>query len=74
MVASLAAVPAGRSARIVAVTGAGDVRGRLLALGFTPGCEVAVLALGPLGGPLAVSCRGAVMALRRSEAACIQVE
>ena len=44
---------------------------RLLELGFTPGETVSVLAVAPLGGPLAVAVRGTIVALRRSEAACL---
>jgi ferrous iron transport protein A len=44
---------------------------RLLEVGFTPGQSVTVLAAAPLKGPLAVTLRGTIMALRREEAACI---
>lgn len=44
---------------------------RLLELGFTPGQQVAVMAAAPLGGPLAVTVRGTILAIRREEAACI---
>lgn len=44
---------------------------RLLELGFTPGQDVAVMAAAPLGGPLAVTVRGTILAIRREEAACI---
>jgi ferrous iron transport protein A len=44
---------------------------RLLELGFTPGQQVSILAAAPLGGPLAVTLRGTMIAIRREEAACI---
>ncbi|MEW6732006.1 MAG: ferrous iron transport protein A [Acidobacteriota bacterium] len=47
---------------------------RLLDLGFTPGEEVAVVQVAPLGEPLIVSLRGTRLALRRREAAWILVQ
>jgi ferrous iron transport protein A len=47
---------------------------RLLDLGFTPGEEVAVTHLAPLGDPLVIRVRGALLALRKREAAWILVE
>lgn len=44
---------------------------RLLEVGFTPGQSVTVLAAAPMQGPLAVTLRGTIMAVRREEAACI---
>jgi ferrous iron transport protein A len=44
---------------------------RLLELGFTPGQPVTVMAAAPLGGPLAITLRGTIMAIRREEAVCI---
>ena len=46
---------------------------RLLELGFTPGQPVAVMAAAPFGGPLAVTLRGTILAIRREEAACIRL-
>jgi ferrous iron transport protein A len=53
------------------VAGDPQVCHRLLELGFTPGQQVAVMAAAPLGGPLAVTLRGTIMAIRREEAVCI---
>lgn len=47
---------------------------RLLDLGFTPGEEITVTQRAPLGDPLVVRVRGALLALRRREAAWILVE
>jgi ferrous iron transport protein A len=46
---------------------------RLLDLGFTPGEEVSVTHCAPLGDPLVIRVRGALLALRRREAAWILV-
>ena len=50
------------------------MEGRLRDLGFTEGCEVACVGRSPLGDPAAFSVRGAVIALRREDAACVEVE
>ena len=47
---------------------------RLLDLGFTPGEPVAVVRATPLGDPLIVVVRGSQLALRKREAAWIEVE
>jgi ferrous iron transport protein A len=46
---------------------------RLLDLGFTPGEEISVTRAAPLGDPLIVLVRGALLALRKREAAWIWV-
>lgn len=43
-------------------------------LGFTEGTEVAVIRKSPLGDPTAYRVRGAVIALRKEEAAQIEVQ
>jgi ferrous iron transport protein A len=47
---------------------------RLLDLGFTPGEEVAVTQASPLGDPIVIRIRGALLALRKREAAWIWVQ
>ena len=46
---------------------------RLMELGFTPGQEVTVVAKSPFKDPLAVSVRGTIIALRKTEAECIKI-
>jgi ferrous iron transport protein A len=46
---------------------------RLMDLGFTPGEEVMVTHTVPLGDPLVVRVRGALLALRKREAGWIRV-
>ncbi len=46
---------------------------RLMELGFTPGQEVSVVAKSPFKDPLAVSVRGTIIALRKTEAECIKI-
>jgi Fe2+ transport system protein FeoA len=64
----------GEQATIVSVGGDGPFRRRLLELGFLPGTTVARAGRAPLGDPLAFRIRGAVLSLRRRDAARVLVE
>ena len=46
---------------------------RLLEIGFTPGQEITIVAKSPFKDPLAISIRGTIIALRKSEAECIKI-
>lgn len=48
-------------------------RRRLLEMGLTPGTEVAVISVAPLGDPLQIEVRGTRWSIRRAEAAEIEV-
>ena len=50
------------------------IEGRLRDIGFLEGCEVTCVSRSPLGDPAAFSVRGAVIALRCEDAACVEVE
>jgi len=58
---------------IHALQGHPELRSRLQEIGFTPGSEVRLVARAAFGGPLAFQLRGSMVALRRSDAACILV-
>jgi ferrous iron transport protein A len=60
--------------KIESLSGPEDACYRLLELGFTPGAEVKVAQVAPLGEPLVVVLRGTRLALRKDEAAWIIVE
>lgn len=51
-----------------------EYRRQLLSLGMTPGVELLVKHIAPLGDPIEVMMRGFRLSLRRKEAAGIQVE
>ena len=70
----LSTVPLNKEVRIEKLDGPEQDCARLLDLGFTPGEEVTVTHEAPLGDPLVVRVRGALLALRRREAAWIWVE
>lgn len=60
--------------RVTGVDGPDDERRRLLDLGITPGEQLAVVQSVPLGDPLVVMVRGMRLALRRREAAWINLQ
>ncbi|MBC7912078.1 MAG: ferrous iron transport protein A [Pyrinomonadaceae bacterium] len=70
---SLAHLPAGARARVLAVTGTGAVARRLMEMGVVPGVPVRMIKSAPLGDPLEVRVRGYHLAVRRAEAQTIKV-
>jgi ferrous iron transport protein A len=66
--------PKKKLVRIVTYTGGTGVDFKLRQLGLTPGREVRVLRLAPLGGPVMVDVDGRSVALGRGIAARIEVE
>jgi ferrous iron transport protein A len=71
---TLSTVPFNRPVRIARLDGPELDCARLLDLGFTPGETVSVTQRAPLGDPLVIRVRGALLALRKREAAWIFVE
>lgn len=59
---------------IKSVGGEGRVRRRLFDMGVTPGAEVKMRKKAPLGDPIEVTLRGYELTLRKTEAACVEVE
>jgi Fe2+ transport system protein FeoA len=70
----LSEIPLNRWCRIERLDGPDEDCARLLDLGFTPGEEVVVTHAAPLGEPLVIRVRDALLALRKREASWIYVE
>ena len=70
---SLSQLQTGERARVLTVQGEDAVAIRLLELGVLPGEVVEVLGFAPWGDPMAVRVRGARLALRRRDAARIEL-
>lgn len=64
----------GMSGKIKKVNAVGAIRRRLLDMGVTPGAEVAMRKVAPLGDPIEVVLRGYELTVRKAEAALILVE
>jgi ferrous iron transport protein A len=65
----------GVAARVIAIREGLDFSEKLREFGFSEGDEVEVLGYGPMGGqPIAVRLNRTIVAMRKSEAAAIEVE
>ncbi len=51
----------------------GPLKRRIMDMGITPGVEVKVVKMAPLGDPVEIRIRGYELSLRREEAARIEV-
>ena len=70
----LSRLPLGKPARVLSLSAAEPLKGRLLDLGFVPGSEIVPLFAAPLGDPRAYSVCDTVIALRQRDAATVAVE
>ncbi len=52
----------------------GGYRRKLLSLGLTPGAELSVTRVAPMGDPVEIRVRGYALSLRRDEADALSVE
>ncbi len=59
---------------VVRVEGEKKIRRRLFDMGVTPGTEVMLRKLAPLGDPVEINLRGYELTLRKSEASCVWME
>ncbi len=59
---------------VTAINCSGASKRRLIDMGITPGVEVKVVRVAPLGDPIQISLRGYELSLRRSDAKDILVE
>lgn len=65
----------GERARVLGFDeGAAAYRRKLLSLGLTPGAEIAVTRVAPMGDPVEIRVRGFALSLRKAEADALQVE
>lgn len=71
----LSTMKIGQKARIKQIkAGNRAYRQQLLAMGLTPGTELEVMHIAPLGDPVEISVRGFALCLRREEAQILQLE
>jgi len=64
----------GERGKVLRLSGQPQIRRRLMDMGLTPGAEVEVEKLAPLGDPIEIEVRGYHLSLRKREAAGIAVE
>ena len=70
---TLSALHRGQSGVVCTLTAAGAMRRRLQDLGLICGTKVTCVGVSPLGDPKAFRVRGAVIALRRSDADTVHI-
>ena len=63
----------GQSGRVVSIGESGQLKRRIMDMGITPGVEVKVIKVAPLGDPVEINVRGYELS-RKEEAARIEVE
>jgi ferrous iron transport protein A len=63
----------GQDARVVSVKGNSRVTRRLMEMGVIPGVDVRVIKTAPFGDPIEIRVRGYSLAMRKNEAAAIEV-
>lgn len=75
MTVKLGEMAVGQAGRVRGFAAGADpgYRAHLLALGFTPGAEISLTRVAPMGDPVEVLVRGARVSLRRAEAAVVEV-
>lgn len=64
----------GQRGKVLKIAGEGAVRRRIMDMGVTPGSEIEVERVAPLGDPIEVKVRGYHLSLRKQEAAQIAIE
>ncbi|MBI4911443.1 MAG: ferrous iron transport protein A [Acidobacteria bacterium] len=66
-------LPPGAFAKVHSVEAKGEIRQRLLEMGFIRGTRIRVERLAPMGDPMELVIRGTHLSLRKEESACILV-
>ena len=64
----------GEKGVVLKIEGEGKIRRRLFDMGVTPGAEIYLRKLAPLGDPLEITVRGYELTLRKAEAFCVCME
>ncbi len=64
----------GERGKVVSIGEKGQMRRRIMDMGVTPGAEIKVVKIAPLGDPIEVTIRGYELSLRKEEAKQIIVE
>ncbi len=63
----------GDTVRVFRLHGEGAVRRRIMDMGITPGTEIFLRKLAPLGDPIEVTVRGYELSLRKRDAEMIEI-
>ena len=72
-VMTLTELPIGESGKVISVRGETAIARRLMEMGVIPGVAVRVVKTAPFGDPVEIRVRGYSLALRKNEAAAVDV-
>lgn len=64
----------GERAAVLTVAGVGEISVRLMEMGLTPGVELRLIGIAPLGDPLEFELRGYRLSVRQREADLVEVQ
>jgi len=64
----------GQQCTVVSIGEKGTAKRRLMDMGVTPGVQVKIIKVAPLGDPIEINIRGYELSLRKAEAANIEVK
>ena len=64
----------GQQGKVTSISTTGAMKRRIMDMGVTPGVEIRVVKVAPLGAPVEVNVRGYELSLRKDEAAQVQVQ
>ncbi len=64
----------GQEGTVISIGEKGPVRRRIMDMGVTPGTQVKVIKVAPLGDPIEINIRGYELSLRKTEASQIEIE
>ena len=63
----------GQQGTVAAINTTGPMKRRIMDMGITPGVEIKVVMVAPLGNPIEVNVRGYELSLRKEEAQQIEM-
>ena len=64
----------GQQGKVVSVGSTGSMKRRIMDMGITPGVDIKVVKVAPLGDPIEVTVRGYQLSLRKDEAQQIEMQ
>jgi ferrous iron transport protein A len=73
-VSTLAELRIGAVAKVARIEGADEISCRLMEMGLTPGAELRLVGVAPLGDPLELEVRGYRLSVRKTEAARVHLD
>lgn len=64
----------GQAGKVIAIGTKGPMKRRIMDMGVTPGIEIKVIKVAPMGDPIEVNVRGYELSLRKDEAQFIEIQ